>query len=169
LLMRWPERIRAGSRCPHPVQPHDLAATVLSAAGCLTDEARKHMPESQDLEPLSVPEAAGARDYAVCCYRNTGIFLGGAYANPEIHATMFVDRRHKLNLYHTPGEPAGQLFDMVNDPRERNDLWSDPSARDVRLRMTERLLAWLAAEERQAGSRGGEMIPGAEQKVNNRL
>jgi arylsulfatase A-like enzyme len=169
LLMRWPERIRAGSRYPHPVQPHDLAATVLSAAGCLSGDARNEMPESQDLVPLSAPEVSGARDYAVCCYRNTGIFLGGAYPNPEIHATMFVDRRYKLNLYHTPGDPAGQLFDMVNDPRERNDLWSDPRARDVRLRMTERLLAWLAARERQSGSRGGEMIPGAAQKVNNRL
>ncbi len=166
-LMRWPGHIRAGGRCSWPVQPHDIAATVLSAAGCLTEDARKLIPESQDLVPLSAGRTAGARDYAVCCYRNSGTFLGGGYANPEIHATMFTDRRYKLNLYHTPGEPAGQLFDLVKDPREQNDLWSDPNARDARLRMTERLLAWLALQDCQSGSRGGEMIPRPSQKIDN--
>lgn len=145
LLMRWPGHIRPGTRYTSPVQPSDLAATVLAAAGCLNDNVRNRMPESQDL--LATNDAS-ARDYAVCCYRNTGIFLGGVYAKPEVHATMFTGRRYKLNLYHTPGEPAGQLFDMVNDPLERNDLWNDPNARDVRLRMSERMLAWLAAQER---------------------
>jgi len=169
LLMRWPERIPAGRRYRHPVQPHDLAATVLSAAGCLSTEDRRRMPESQDLLPLAGGQDAGARDYAVCCYRNTGIFEGGDYADPEIHATMFTDRRYKLNLYHTPGEPSGQLFDMTADPREERNLWHDSTVREVRLHLTERLLGGLASQERRLGSRGGEMRPAPAQKLNNRL
>jgi arylsulfatase A-like enzyme len=173
LLMRWPGRMREGMRIRRPVQLHDLAATVLAAAGCLPEETRKQMPESQDLSPASAGDAARLRDYAVCCYRNTGILDNQVYPNPEIHATMFLDERYKLNVYHAPpgadGEPEGQLFDMVQDPQEQRDLWNDKNAREVRLRMTERLLAWLASQERQFGSRGGEMLPQATQKLDNRL
>jgi len=169
LLMRRPETLPKGARISGPVQLHDLAATILASAGCLDDAAREAMPESQDL--AAVAKGGDRRGSAVCCYRNTGIFSDGQYANPEIHATMLRDARHKLSLYHRPqaraGDIEGELYDMRDDPAERRNLWHSAAAGGVRSRMTARLAAWLASQEQ--GSRGGEILPSREQKLDNRL
>lgn len=162
LLMRWPARFRAGLRVPHIAQSNDIAATVLAAAGCLSGAIQRNMPESYDLGPLCRGETAPVRDYAVCCYRNSGVFDSGHYADPPIHATMLQDSRFKLNYYHAPVEAdsrEGELYDMRNDPWEHRNLWTDPGHREVRLQMIDTLFTWMARQELLLGSRGGEMIP----------
>ena len=84
---------------------------------------------------------------------------------------MLRDARHKLSLYHRPqaraGDIEGELYDMRDDPAERRNLWHSAAAGGVRSRMTARLAAWLASQEQ--GSRGGEILPSREQKLDNRL
>lgn len=162
LLMRWPAAFRARHRVPHIVQSNDIAATVLSAAGCFSERVRRDMPESCDLGGLCRGETGSAREYAVCCYRNSGVFDSGHYADPPIHATMLQDKHFKLNFYHAPAAPdseEGELYDMENDPWEQRNLWNAESQREVRLRMTGTLLSWMAKQELLLGSRGGEMRP----------
>lgn len=170
LLLRWPGKIAPGARRRGMVQLHDLAATVLSAAGLAEDGWRASMPESRDLRQLcAAPDGQGGT--AVCCYRNTGIFSTRKYAEPPIHATMIREGDYKLNLYHgAPGaESEGQLFHLEEDPRELRDLWADPGHRAARERLTGRLLEWMVANEVRAGSRGGEAFPSPGQTLNNKL
>jgi len=168
--MRWPERFQGGRRVASLVQIQDLAATVLAAAGLDPDEIRAKAPEAENLLPLATGEKQRVRDWAACVYRNTGIKEGGVYFDPEIHATMFMDERFKLGVYHdvngSPGaETEGVLYDMQEDPDELHNLWADPAYRDVRLRLTERMLDWQVAQELRYGRRGSDLQPAASQRI----
>ncbi len=123
-LMRWTGRITAGTVVEAPVQPHDIAATVLSAAGVslsdkLPEAAAAPQLVGRDLLPLVIAGGAapGASDAdgsaqtgldrpAVCLYRNTGINRITRDWDPPIHGSMIFDGRYKLSLFHGLG-PAG--------------------------------------------------------------
>jgi len=113
------------------------------------------------------------RDYAICTYRNTGLFSSGMYPDPPIYGTMLRDERYKLTVYLNPvgsKEPIeGQLFDMDNDENELHNLWNSPGHRDIRLRLTAKLLGWETRQELMLGSRGGDMFPSPSQRLDNRL
>jgi hypothetical protein len=55
----------------------------------------------------------------------------------------FVTETHKITIYRE-GED-GELFDLVNDPGEVRNLWSDPAAADLKWDL---LLAFLQANLR---------------------
>lgn len=170
LLMRWPRRFSAGRRVDALVQNHDLAATILAAAGMSPAELSGLMPESRDLLPLAAGETDAVHEEVVCCYRNSGISSEPSrtpYFDPPIHATMIRDSRHKLNLWHDVQEPNGELYDMQQDPLEQHNLWSSPDHMATRARLTGRLCDWLATHERRQGSRGGETRP--TRMLKNRL
>lgn len=173
LVMRWPGRIRGGLRLRQLAQLNDVAATVLAASGCLSDAVQNEMPESRNLLGACAGRADHTREYAICSYRNTGIFDTGAYADPAIHATMLRDPRYKLNVYHAPagrsGGAEGELYDMEADPDESVNVWNQPGHSHIRGRMTESLLAWLVAQDVRSGSRGGEMVPPPSQKLTNAI
>jgi len=168
LIVRWPGRFPGGKRLRSLVQLHDLAATLAAAAGCSPEDVTAAMPESRDLMPLCTGQAAKLHDFAVCCYRNSGIFDNREYADPAIHATMIRDDRYKLNLYHGPSSGPhveGELYDMETDITEVNNLWRQPRYQKVRAGLTEQLLRWLADQELRLGSRGGEIFPAPSERV----
>lgn len=173
LIIRWPGRLPNGKRVAELVQLQDLAATVLCAAGLASDDARQSMPDSHDLLALANGKVEKIRDYVTCTYRNTGLFNTGMYPDPPIYATMIRDKRYKVNVYLNPDgskEPIeGQLFDMLNDKNEMNNLWDSPNHRDVRLKLTDMLLEWETRQELKLGSRGGDMFPSRSQRLDNRL
>ncbi len=173
LLMRWPARFEGNHRVRSLVQPHDLAATILSAAGLPPEDLAQIMPESRSLLKLASGEVDPIRDYAVCCYRNSGLTYGHGYWDPPIHATMFRDERYKVNVYHAPGFGAGpiegELYDMVEDPAEIYNLWDDAGMAAVRQTLIERLADWLGGQERRLGARGGERLPTLAQQMPNAI
>ncbi|MBN1557414.1 MAG: sulfatase-like hydrolase/transferase [Lentisphaerae bacterium] len=158
LLMRWPARLPAGARPRAVVQPHDLAATVLAAAGAPFEQIDAWMPAARDLLPLARGAVSAVHDYAVCLYRNTSIDSKRRYPDPPLHAAMIRDERWKLNVYHAAEGDQGELFDMRADPLERSNLWDDPAAAGERARLRAALDAWYTryADGLAAGSRGGE-------------
>jgi len=161
-LMRLPGKVPAGRRVRDLVQQVDVAATVLSLAGFSKEELNKTMPHSMDL--LSLIEQGrdyeNYRNHAVCMYRNTGYGPGHKYFDPPIHATMFRDQSFKLNVYHDVSNNnslGGELYDMENDPEEKNNLWNNPEYGEVRMRSLQRLIDWMVENDvRSFGSRGGE-------------
>ena len=172
--MRYPGVIPEGMKVKALVQPHDIAATILGRAGLDTKEIAVAMPRSLDLIHLinkgkldadqSVRiENITTRDQAVCVFRNTGYGRGGKYYNPALHATMFREKKYKLNLYHSVSndlsEPEGELFDMENDPGETNNLWYDVEYINVKLSMINRLINWMVENDAlYCGTRGGESV-----------
>ena len=171
LILRLPDAARAGTRVRELVQPHDLAATLLRAAGMPADELAPLMPQSQDLAALARADdaGAGARDHAITLYRNSGMGyrnseMGPAqYWDPPIYASMFHDGRYKLTLYQDPAarsDPEGELYDMEQDPEETSNLWSDPRHAARRDHLTHRLSAALVAGEvAHVAGRGGTSWP----------
>lgn len=165
-IMRWPARFKGGQRVTHLVQPHDIAATVLAAAGAFNNELQTAMPDSIDLSPLCAGESDKSHDYVYCVYRNSGLSRTNphtCYFDPPIHVTMIRDKRFKLIVYHdiNPDRACeGQLFDMQADPLETENLWNSLDYANVRREMTEKLMNWLVTQEvRYLGSRGGESLP----------
>ncbi len=153
------------------VQIHDLAATVLKAAGMSDAELEAIMPAAKDLLPLIAGATDRVHDYAVCCYRNSGLSSEPTrtpYFEPPIHGTMIRDARYKLNLFHAPydhsGAGEGELYDMQEDPDEQQNLWDDEAHTEIKGDLLAALLAWLRTNETQPGSRGGEVLPSCQMK-----
>ena len=160
-IIRHPGKMPAGKRWRLPVQPHDIAATVLAGAEFSAREIAEYMPESMDLTATVNGDKTVARDYAVCVYRGSGISGEKKYFEPPIHATMIRDERFKLNAYHEPAtagiEMEGELYDMINDPEERKNLWRNPEYVSDKIRLMGKLLNWLVVEDLQTnGIRSGE-------------
>jgi len=171
LILRWPKKLPRGRRVGSLVQNLDLAATVLAAAGMDTETIASVMPDSHSVLPLAVGEVQSGREDAICCYRNTGLSAEptpGVYFDPPIHATMIRHGQYKMNVWHTDGRAnqciQGELYDMEHDPLELHNLWADPDWREVRVRLTERLIQWFFREELLHGSRGGETPPAVRMK-----
>lgn len=144
LIMRWPGGIRGGQRLSGLVQLHDLAATVLAAAGVGEDERMATMPDARNLLDLATGRAARVHDHAICCYRNSGMRRGDIYPEPPVDATMIRDERYKLNVWHENGE--GELYDMESDPLERKNLWEVTAMSGVRESMHQQLARWTTAK-----------------------
>ncbi len=166
-LIRWPQQLKGGTRVSAVVQPHDIAATILEAAGLMTPEISREMPTSRDLLPLAGGDVEAVRSHAVCAYRNSGICDTKRPWDPPIDATMVTDGRYKLSLYH--GD-RGELYDLQEDPQELRDLYSESGSCHERVRLTESLVEWLQFHERNnLGTRGGERLPGLGDQIDNRL
>ena len=150
------------------MQLHDIAATVLAAAGLSGDDVRAHAPDAESLLPLATGERDRVRDWATCSYRNTGIRLGAVSFDPPIHATMFMDERYKLGVYHAVRGVSGTegvLYDMVDDPNETRNLWDDPEYQTIRMNLTQRMLDWEIGQELEWGPRGGVDEPEAAGRI----
>ena len=166
MLLRLPGGAQAGSRVADLVQPHDLATTLLIAAGADAHAVAAMMPQGLDLAALARDRAAypRRRDHAVSMYRNSGYGDGGRYYDPPIYGTMFHDGRFKLSLFHDPSaaRPSleGELYDMQEDPNETRNLWNDGGRRGVREGLIARLSSWLVATEATGvAGRGGTSWP----------
>ena len=62
----------------------------------------------------------------------------GVYHGP--YMTMIRSERWKL--VHFLDQDYGQLFDLVADPREINNLWDDAALADVKRSLLETMLNW---------------------------
>ena len=173
-ILRYPAVIKEAGRIPDLVQPHDVAATVLTQAGYSRRELDAFMPDSLDvIGRLTGGKEDSSERYAVCLYRNTGICDTKLYWDPAIHATMLRTKDFKLIVYHNqPGagrRPEGELYDMRSDPGETVNRWDDPRYADSRFDLVTRLMDWMVAEDvRYNGSRGGELFtPRSAWSTNN--
>ena len=152
MILRLPQGELAGHRVHDLVQPHDLAATLLRAAGMAPPEVAALMPQSMDLAALA-RDGAGypeRRDHAITLYRNAGIGPGQQFWDPPIYASMFHDGRYKLTLYQDPAArraPEGELYDTADDPGETTNLWADRRHAGRRDQLIHRLSAALVASE----------------------
>ena len=131
MILRLPAAERAGTRVGDLVQPHDLAATLLHAAGMPAPEVATLMPESQDLAALARGEVTAPRDHALTMYRNSGYGNRG-YWDPPIYGTMFP--RRPLQAVPVPRprrapRPGGRTVRHAGRPSRNHQPVARPAAR----------------------------------------
>ena len=44
---------------------------------------------------------------------------------------------------HFKGQDSGQLFDLISDPGEKNNLWNEPTAASVKQGLLDVMREWL--------------------------
>lgn len=125
-------------------------------------------PDSEDLVDI-VRTGRTRRSHAVCVYRNSGLSNEGAFWDPPMRSTMVRDERFKLIGYSSGGETERELFDLENDPDERHNLAGDPAWQAAELGLMAALAGFNQAEAGQRTPRRPPSIPGAAQKLANRL
>lgn len=140
LIMRWPSHLPAGERRKELVQWIDLTSTFTDLAGL------DPMPTAQGMSLIPLgkgdqnPEFRG---WALCEYFNSG----HPY-DPPVYMTMLRVEDYKLIVQHGPPatarERTGELYNMVNDPSELQNLWDDPASADIRTELERTLLDVLA-------------------------
>ncbi len=128
LIMRWPERIAAQSRCDAFVSHAiDLAYTFCRVAGV-------HIPEmfqGQDLLALYRGEIEARKDIFAVYYGNQF----GLYSQ-----RMLRDRRWKY-VWNAVAED--ELYDLVDDPGELHNRATDSTCAETLARMRRRLVTWM--------------------------
>jgi arylsulfatase A-like enzyme len=107
LIIRWPGKIKAGSRTAHLVQTHDLAHTYIEAAGA---QALPH-PDGRSLVPLFANQnRSDWRDEIL------GAFYGGEFLYTQ---RLLINRRFK---YVFNGFDIDELYDLEQDPEEMHNV-----------------------------------------------
>lgn len=121
LMVRWPEKVNAGTVENEMVQNLDFAQTLLEAAGINPPEDM----QGESLMPLLTGnKAQWDRDAVYYHY----------YEYPSVHMVKrhygIVTKEYKLaNFYFDVDE--WELYDRLNDPQEMNNVYEDPDYADV--------------------------------------
>ncbi len=147
-LIVWaPGRFLGGRRIDGMCQMMDVGPAILELAGVdlpPSMEAESILPAllGEALPPCAKPPSTGAsqhaawpgRDYVFAEHCRDGILRETEYV------TMV--RSPEWKLVHFLDEPFGQLFDLVRDPREVENLWDSPAAGSVKQALLDVLREW---------------------------
>jgi arylsulfatase A-like enzyme len=134
LILRWPGKLAAGKRVESLVELVDLAPTLLDAAGL----QRHAGMQGRSLLPLLRGDpTAIERDDIYCEFYNANFSY-----KPPAHTTMLRTRRFKLCVAHD--QSSGELYDLVADPGEHCNLWSDPAMLQTRSQLLQKICDRLA-------------------------
>ncbi len=144
LLVRWPGRVPAGSVSRELVQNLDLAPTFLDAAGV----AIPADVQGKSLLPLFATGGAGTKFRDAAYYRFEE--SRGSHTVPRHEGVATADAKiiRYLDLTDAGGKPLIELFDLVRDPAERENLAGTPGHEELERRMLatlERVRAECAA------------------------
>ncbi|QDU41510.1 Choline-sulfatase [Maioricimonas rarisocia] len=124
LMLSCPQRIESGLQSEALVELVDLAPTLMELAGY---EATPGM-QGKSLVPICTGQADPGhhRDFVYSEYYNS-------WTHSRAYGTMLRTRTEKIVVYHD-SEP-GELYDLERDPDEFVNLWDDPKATEMKLRM----------------------------------
>lgn len=127
-IVRYPGKVPAGEISQAMQSLVDLAPTFLS----FTDIPIPPQMTGVDQSEVWMGEKEKARDHIICEFR---------HEPTVIHQKTYVDERYKITVYYN--ETYGELFDLVNDPEEYNNLWDQEEYKDLK---QELLLKYIWAE-----------------------
>jgi len=130
LLVWSPNRFAAGRKIEALCQQMDLGPTILELAG---------IPIPPTLEATTmVPALEGSdwngRNFVFAEQAKDGILTGCDF--------MTMVRNNAWKLVHFLDEPYGQLFDLLHDPDEVHNLWTDPEAASIKQELLAVLREW---------------------------
>ena len=127
LIWSWLGHFAADVRSDALVELRDIAPTLLELAGLPLPDYMNGQSLLPILTGRRSPEKH--RDYVRCEYMDA---LDLAHAA----ATMYYDGRYKIVVYHS--HDLGELYDLLDDPDEFNDLWDSAAHQGIKLDLLER-------------------------------
>ncbi|MCA9034644.1 MAG: sulfatase [Planctomycetaceae bacterium] len=179
-LVRWPGRIKPGSRSDAMVEYVDIVPTVLEAIGLdrpdvldgrsflpvLTGNASTHKKYVFGLQTSrginAGPEHYGIRSVRSERYRlirnltPETTFVNAATNDPTFRTWRSLaadgDAQAASLVHDYQHRPAWELYDCVSDPWNRSNLIDDPSLVEIRRELTDQLDRWM----QQQGDNGQE-------------
>ncbi len=137
LLMRWPGHIPQGSTFASPVELLDVAPTLFDLLGI--DAQTLPLKGRSLARALLGKETYDAADRPVFLFRRH--YDKGKV--PGIEGYMYAVRAGDWKYIDAPQEKRRELFNLAEDPGERNNLFN--SRRDIAADLQETLDAWREA------------------------
>lgn len=131
LIISWPGVIEAGRRDNTLVELVDLAPTLLEATGLPFYAGMQGSSLWSTLCGNLTPQAN--RNHVYSEYYNAMPW----HKDPLPFASMVRSSRYKLVDFHGLG--MGELYDLQEDPIERNNLWNDRAYQGAQLEMFMRM------------------------------
>ena len=178
LIARWPGKIKPGSVSDAMIEYVDIVPTFVDAAGgtpspvlegksyldVLLGDTYKHKDYVYALQTtrgiINGSEHFGIRQirsrqfkYIINLtpetkFQNLIVTRDKVYASWKRKAETDVDAADKVRRYEN--RPAEELYDVINDPYEWNNLADDPKYAEQKQQLREKLLAWM----QQQGDKG---------------
>ena len=131
-MIIWaPERFGAGREVKELVQLMDLGPTILEWAGLEVPDDWEAISLNGTLEQR---EDWRGREYVYCEQARDAVLTGCEF--------MTMVRSERYKLVHFLDEPHGQLYDLVDDPSESNNLWDQPPHSQIREDLLAELREW---------------------------
>jgi len=116
-LVRYPGEVPAGEKNEALQSLVDLAPTFL----CLCDIEVPREMTGIDQSSVWTGDKDKVREHAICENRH----------DPDtLNLKTYVDKRYKITVYYN--QMYGELFDLKEDPEEKNNLWNDPEYSEVK-------------------------------------
>jgi arylsulfatase len=131
LVFSWPDRIRSDMRADALVELTDLSATILDLA-CIDKPGAM---QGQSLLPILTAELSPDHHRSFVRSEYLDALDESFVHGRTTFGTMYRDERYKLCVYHSHG--TGELYDLLEDPWEFNDLWENPDYQEVRSELLE--------------------------------
>ena len=136
LIVCWPEKIPGGIRRKALTELLDLAPTLLDLAEIAPEPGMQGISMKQIL--LEREHRDHLHDVVYSEYYNS---MRHGTGRPD-YVTMVTDGIYKLSYCHSTDE--GELYNLVHDPMEFDNLYGKPAAVTVQIRMLEKLADQMA-------------------------
>lgn len=180
LIARWPGVIEAGSRSGQLAHYTDVVPTFMEIAG---GSAPQDIDGKSFLKILKGSDEA-IHEYVYGVRTNQNILAAKVFPSRMVRSQRYKYIRNlnslevleqnlgensrvnafiRLGAERYPKTPYEELYDLENDPHERNNLAQDPQYADVKERLAVELLAWM---KRQGDILSGE--PGTMPLIRSR-
>lgn len=126
LIFSWPGRFQQDLQSSALVELLDMSRTLLELAGVNVPDYFQGKSLLPILDGSASPDHL--RDFARCEYFDAldPHFTGGT----GTYATMHRTARYKLSVYHDKN--LGELYDLLEDPWEFEDLWDSPDHQQIK-------------------------------------
>ena len=124
-IVRYPGRIPAGVRSEALQSLVDLAPTFLRMAGIDVPRSMTGVDQSE----VWSGRKKQTRDHVI---------MENRHEPTTIHVKTYVDPRYKITVYYN--REYGELFDLQEDPQERNNLWNKPECAGLKAHLIMKLL-----------------------------
>ncbi|MGB0583055.1 MAG: sulfatase family protein, partial [Limisphaerales bacterium] len=124
LVMRWPDKFKAGHQVDGLMELTDLCPTLLECAGIEVPNRMQGRSLCGQLKGEEDP--ARFRDFVFSEYYNS-------WTHKDGYGTMLRTETEKIVVYH--GTEEGELYELEKDPDEFENLWSSPNHTEMKLRL----------------------------------